>query len=138
MVGRAHPSRLDHHHHHVDRSRTSMTLFFQYSLSLIAASKSSLSRLVSSVSWLIKFRAGLPLVFLPHLGSHSINLCITSLLRKQCLAKLTLCVSIVLVIFGMLSYCLYVAAILHYSQLLAFLYSTRLTLFLTFWSMSRY
>ena len=81
----------NHHHHHVDRSRTSMTLFFQYFLSLIAVSKSSLSRLVSSVSWLIKFRAGLPLVFLPHLGSHSINLCITSLLRKQSPAKLTLC-----------------------------------------------
>ena len=94
---------LIHHHHHVDRSRTSMTLFFQYSLSLIAVSKSSLSRLVSSVSWLIKFRAGLPLVFSPHLGSHSINLCIT-LLRKQCPAKLTLCVAIVLVIFGKLSY----------------------------------
>ena len=93
-----------HHHHHVHRSGTSMTFFFQYSLSLIAVSESSLSRLVSSVSWLIKFPAGLSLVFLPHLGSHSINLCITSLLRKQCSAKLTLCVAIVLVIFGKLSY----------------------------------
>ena len=87
------------HHHHVDRSRTSMTLFFQYSLSRIAVSKFSLSRLVSSVSWLIKFRAGL-LVFLSHFGSHSIILCITSLVRKQCPAKLTICFAIVLVILN--------------------------------------
>ena len=86
------------------RTEPCETLSFPYSLSFIAVSKSFLSRLVSSVSWLIKFRAGLPLVFLPHLGYHNINLLTTSLLRKQCPAKLTLCVAIVLVIFGNLSY----------------------------------
>ena len=62
-----------------------MNLCFQYSLSFVAVSESSLSRLVSSVGWLIKFRACLSLVFLPHLGSYSINLCTTSLLRNSIL-----------------------------------------------------
>ena len=38
--------------HHVDRFRTSMTLFFQYSLSFVAVSKSFFIK-ISIISWLV-------------------------------------------------------------------------------------
>ena len=82
-----------HHHHHqnhvVPLARISRTLSRHFSLSVIASGRSSGLHPVSSNSWCVYVRAGLPAYARPYVGVHrSTSLMSSSLLLQQCPACL--------------------------------------------------